>query len=191
MSGFEKSTFNKAAQKMYDIASAHGFHDSDGAEVTTGRMATFVANLHGEVSEFWEAARKGSLASLCDKDCGLTCAEEELADIEIRLMDTAVTLGVDLGSAIARGLDHNRENSCEGTGATVERMAMLVADLHGKIAQLGEAYQNRPSCVEEKLALIVIRVMDVAALLGIDLGRAVTRKSEYNSQRPYMHGKLA
>ena len=45
---------------------------------------------------------------------------------------------------------------------------------------------------EEELADIVIRAMDTAVVLGIDLGEAIARKSEYNRQRPFRNGeKLA
>jgi NTP pyrophosphatase (non-canonical NTP hydrolase) len=94
---------NVLATEMYEIADDHGFHDNDcqPVEDDLGRVASFVANLHGEVSELWEAARKGKLRAQCDKmNCNLSCAEEELADIMIRAMDTAVALGVDLGNAI-------------------------------------------------------------------------------------------
>jgi NTP pyrophosphatase (non-canonical NTP hydrolase) len=65
-------------------------------------------NLVGEVAELWEAYRNGQLDSPCDKKCELSCVEEELADIQIRLMDTAEQLGVNLGRAIARKAAYNR-----------------------------------------------------------------------------------
>jgi NTP pyrophosphatase (non-canonical NTP hydrolase) len=105
---------SEVAREMYDIAFEHGFHaDSpipgSGVPATTDRLAKFAANLHGEVSEFWEAARKGKLNSPCDKEgCDLTCAEEELADLAIRTMDCAVVLGVNLGAAIRKKSDYNR-----------------------------------------------------------------------------------
>lgn len=105
---------NEVARDMYRIAFEHGFHadsplpDSP-EEATVDRVAKFCANLHGEVSELWEAARKGNLNASCDKDgCFMTCAEEELADIAIRLMDTAVVLKVDLGKAIFNKSEFNR-----------------------------------------------------------------------------------
>ena len=83
----------------------HGFHEGEvvGPEAgTVERVAIFIANLHGECSELWEATRKGRLFENCDKDFAslglsvLNNAEEELADIVIRAMDTAHTLGVQL-----------------------------------------------------------------------------------------------
>ena len=71
-------------------------------------VATFDANMNGEISELWEAFRAGNLDKPCDKADkmtalglpGLTCAEEEMADIAIRLFDTAEFWGVDLEKAI-------------------------------------------------------------------------------------------
>jgi NTP pyrophosphatase (non-canonical NTP hydrolase) len=40
-----------------------------------------------------------------------------------------------------------------------------------------------------ELADIVIRVMDLSAKLGIDLGAVIKAKVEYNRSRPHKHGK--
>lgn len=44
-------------------------------------------------------------------------------------------------------------------------------------------------CFEDELADIVIRVFDLAASRGIDLGGHIAAKMRYNSLRPYKHGK--
>ena len=104
---------NSIAEEVYVIARDHGFHSDSptpgsGELATVDRVAKFCANIHGETSELWEAARKGNLNKPCDKDgCDLTCAEEELADLAIRVMDCAVVLGVDLGSAILKKSRYN------------------------------------------------------------------------------------
>ena len=94
-------TLNQLASKVYTIATAHGFHKGEyiGGQ-TVERMAAFVANLHGEVSELWEAVRKNKLFLQCDKPIPMNCAEEELADIVIRALDTAASLGIDIGRAV-------------------------------------------------------------------------------------------
>ena len=109
----ECEAFSVVAAKVFMIAKEHGFHDGDRVElVTLDRIAKFCANLHGEVSELWEAARKDNLYEPCDKKAKLTYAEEELADIIIRALDTARTLGVDIGAAIKLKSAYNeqREN---------------------------------------------------------------------------------
>lgn len=71
-------------------------------------VAVFVSNEHSEVSELWEAYRAGKLHEPCDKPgLGLTCAEEELADVVIRAMDASRALGVDLGAAVVAKHKYN------------------------------------------------------------------------------------
>lgn len=84
-----------------------GWHDDTMDDLTF--IKTTVSNIHGEVSELWEAARKHLLREPCDKADkmealglpALTCEEEELADIIIRCFDTAGRRGIDIGRAIA------------------------------------------------------------------------------------------
>ena len=103
----QKVAINLVAGEVFCIAKDLGFHKDDVIGVIPRNFGEWCANLHSEVSELWEAYRKRQLFEVCDKG-GLTCAEEELADIVIRAMDTAVVLGVDLGEAIARKSEYNR-----------------------------------------------------------------------------------
>jgi NTP pyrophosphatase (non-canonical NTP hydrolase) len=94
------------ANHLYKTAYDSGFHTNDDSNL--GRFAEYIANLHGEVSELWEAYRKGKLNEPCDKPIDLTCAAEELADIIIRALDTARGLNIDIGSAIAIKDEYNQ-----------------------------------------------------------------------------------
>lgn len=89
-------TLNALAIHVYGIAKSKGFHEEPVP------IAVACANLHGEVSELWEAYRRGLLDKPCDKKTAqtLTCLEEELADIIIRALDTAEENGVDIGRAV-------------------------------------------------------------------------------------------
>jgi len=79
------------------------------------RAAVFSANQHSEASEFWEAFRAGRLDLPCDKSPkmealglpGLTCAEEEIADEIIRLLDKAEIFGVDVAKAVSTKMTYN------------------------------------------------------------------------------------
>lgn len=79
-------------------------------------MAVTVANLHGEVSELWEAYRSGSLHKLCDKaekmgKIGLeplTSIEEELADIIIRALDAVHEYNIDIAKALVSKDSYNQ-----------------------------------------------------------------------------------
>lgn len=89
---------NEMGKSIYEFNKSMGWHSGP------PDMSKYLMNLHSEISEMWEAWRKGELDSLCDKapkmSHPLTCAEEELADILIRTLDTAVTFGVDLDRAV-------------------------------------------------------------------------------------------
>ena len=97
---------NELRDHLYEVAASKGFHDPD--QEAMG-MARYTSNLHGEVSELWEAYRHGTLDAPCNKAAEmkaaglpvLTCAEEEVADIFIRCLDTAKKLNVDVAHAVA------------------------------------------------------------------------------------------
>jgi len=117
MNQIEK-TLNSLAEDVYLNACMHGFHDGDSAKTDIELLAKWTANLHGEVSELWEAARKGQIEKDCDKEATivcpnvgirrLTCAEEELADIIIRALDTSSALDIDIGAAVIAKHEFNK-----------------------------------------------------------------------------------
>lgn len=98
-----RSALNVLADHVWSVSKSKGFKDEPVP------VSTSCANLHGEVSELWEAFRAGKLNEPCDKAEGmrklglepLTCAEEEIADVIIRALDTAKDLGIDAGRAVA------------------------------------------------------------------------------------------
>jgi NTP pyrophosphatase (non-canonical NTP hydrolase) len=106
-------SLNEWAREVHRIATEHGFHED---EANPHRIAQYIANLHGEVSELWEAFRTGTLTNWCDKlevmgELGLpalSCAEEEIADILIRTLDTAIGLGItDIESVVRAKSKYN------------------------------------------------------------------------------------
>jgi NTP pyrophosphatase (non-canonical NTP hydrolase) len=109
MNNLQAETIDIVANEMYDISQEHGFHKNETiGDATKERMAIFCANLHGEVSELWEATRKDVLNKPCDKTDEMTNVEEELADIVIRAFDTAVTLGISIGTAVKKKSKYNK-----------------------------------------------------------------------------------
>ena len=100
-----ETALSTIAIECWQNAEAHGFHNN-GANNTP---AVWVANLHGEISEFWEAYRLGKLVSPCDKPIPLNCAEEELADEIIRCLDVAKQMGLDIGRAVRIKHQYNLE----------------------------------------------------------------------------------
>lgn len=86
----------------------------------------------------------------------------------------------------------------------IERMCNL---LHTEVSEIYEAYregklrmpcdkfvamQNQGivglMCLEEELADIIIRVLDNAKHLGVNIELAVYRKMQFNETRPFRHG---
>jgi NTP pyrophosphatase (non-canonical NTP hydrolase) len=55
--------------------------------------------------------------------------------------------------------------------------------------ELGDPFQAM-TCAEEELADVIIRALDNAKMLDIDIATAVFRKSRYNESRPRLHGKV-
>lgn len=68
----------------------------------------WLVNLHTELSELWEAYERGALNQLCDKGIPLTCGEEEMADMFLRLVDAAGRAGIDLERAVEVKHEYNK-----------------------------------------------------------------------------------
>lgn len=109
--------FNLFRDVAYQEAANNGWHKNDKEDDGIPNFGAYIANLHSEASELWEAWRKGALNTRCDKadkmqyEHGLeplTCAEEEIADIIIRALDTAARLKIDVSKAILNKLLFNR-----------------------------------------------------------------------------------
>lgn len=108
---------NELRDLLHKDAKANGWHDNPNAE--TAYVAKTVANLHGEVSELWESYRNASFRGLCDKADDmqqngidpLTCCEEEMADIIIRVLDSCGRLGINIGRSVKSKAAYNRTRS--------------------------------------------------------------------------------
>ena len=92
--------FKAAERAIHKIAKSKGWHD------TPLDFPAFIANLHGEVSEAWEAYRKHNPDSEHLK--GFSAIEEELADCIIRIMDVAHENKLDIAHAILAKMKFNK-----------------------------------------------------------------------------------
>lgn len=107
------NTLNEIANIVHTNAKIKGFHPED--ETIHQFMANQCSNLHGEVSELWEAWRAGKEFDPCDKAEKMTeqgiyplnCSEEELADIIIRALDLSARLGIDISRAVLAKHQYN------------------------------------------------------------------------------------
>lgn len=98
-------TLNEIADAVHALAWEKGWHDAhENEDRFVERMCN---NLHDEVSEFHEAWRNNKLRDKCDKSIELNCAEEELADIIIRVLDNARKLEIDIQRAVEIKHEYN------------------------------------------------------------------------------------
>lgn len=87
-----------------------------------------------------------------------------------------------------------------GVGCDKHEVGCKIALIAGEAMELLEAWRlqdptgpcakdPRLSHVSEELADVVIRSLDLAAFMQIDLAYAIAVKLEHNSTRPYKHSK--
>jgi len=76
-----------------------------------------------------------------------------------------------------------------GFVTTLENLPARLMLVVTECAEVVEAWRKRDDQhIGEELADIVIRTVEIAASLGIDLERAMDEKHERNKNRPYLHG---
>lgn len=100
------NTLNEIAKAVHDLAWEKGWHSEE--ETRDAFIERACNNLHDEISELHEAWRNNEIDLPCDKAekmimAGLqplTCLEEEMADIIIRVLDNCKKLGVDIQRAV-------------------------------------------------------------------------------------------
>lgn len=92
-------------------AKAKGFHTRDGIAVdhhSPERIASRIALIHSELSEALECVTHGQMAITEGEHGKPEGLPIELADVAIRLLDLAESLGIDLESAMRQKHDYNR-----------------------------------------------------------------------------------
>lgn len=159
---------NELASHVYDVAASKGFHSGQ-PRPATWEVAAIVCDRIGTSSRAWEDHRKGK-----DSEMVLESDKPE----KFSLIDN-----------------------------DAKYFASFIMNLHGEVSELYEAFvENRLhepcdkaskmeemglsplNCAAEELADIIIRALDTAETLGIDIGEAIRVKSKYNESRPFRHG---
>lgn len=80
-------------------------------------------------------------------------------------------------------------------------IASKLALIHSEVSEALEALRDghikhwimsgKPEGLEIELADTIIRILDLAEALGLDMGKAVATKMAYNIERSYRHGGKA
>lgn len=158
-----KAVMATAQRDVHHTATEKGWWDDP------REFGTMIALVHSEASEALEAAR---------------LADNNIADEWYKYTPPAPSAPIpDFAKAAVARLAQVAARGYMSPGAPPP--GPLTADENGALRRAGYA---KPEGVPSELADIVIRAMDIAEFYGIDLGRAILEKMEYNQARPYKHG---
>jgi hypothetical protein len=184
-----ESKTKSLAEMAGEVAEANARHNWCDGEVP---FATAVVNMHGEISEAWEAWRKWELDDATGamdlavlggvKPASASKPEgvgSEFADILIRWLDDAVRFDMDLDA-------HLRCAPRPVSGSFPEDMQDL-HDLTSLWSLAGKGILGLCPA-EVQFGGILAFLYQCCEKYGIDLQAEYERKMAYNRQRPYRHG---
>lgn len=181
---------NELAAQCHNNAVQHGFWEQEYSDLH------YLCLVVSELMEAVEAHRKGERADMVGfktcmnndyqgevrhdwlaysyKACIKGSVEEELADAAIRLLDLAGARGCNLtsGERAARAVVVNTDSSFT---ENVFGIVCWIAEYDGKLAGL--------------INSTIVQLQNLCGILGADLWQHVQIKMQYNTNRPYKHGK--
>lgn len=184
---------NKLSKEIYRANKERGFHE---VKHSPEHLLCLVIS---ELMEAVEADRKNLKADVFDFEmcmCGVLeedyddqfkknfewsikdTVDDELADVVIRLLDTAGALGLALYSF--------SKDSCDyGTTKNVFENCLFTESIFIIIKRL----LNSPLSLNLAISSTIFDIENLCEVMNIDLWQHVELKLKYNSLRPYKHGK--
>jgi hypothetical protein len=157
---------------IHQNAVAHGWWDGGVASRNFNEILLLIV---GEVSELHESFRLDTLLKPCDKKIGLTCLEEEGADIVIRLLDAMGAYGVEIRSDVYPW----PKDADTALGEICFEIVETITDIR--------RHRNEWDKYAEK---VIGLTMTLLWQYRRDLIHAIDVKHEYNKTRPYRHGGM-
>lgn len=104
-------TVAELQRESYDTACAKGWHDEDETPPAPIQVIAWMGLVCSEAAEAIEDARKGRMATTIREDGKPEGIGSELADIVIRVCDSAGALGIDMEAELRAKLAFNRTRS--------------------------------------------------------------------------------
>lgn len=160
-------TLTEYAQEIADINRANGWYDVERP------FDDDIALLHSEISEMYEGHRKGDAANVA----------EEMADILIRLLDTAHRYRLDVSELSEYGRYYSEPRAGRGpVGEDAARLHKLVSSM----------YSASPNGLDSFWYAFWGQAVDylyrMASAHGVDLLAEMDKKLVKNRARGYRHG---
>lgn len=159
--------FEQLCERAHENSKSKGFWNPDpatGGSPDNVHLPTKFLLTISELCELFEAYRRGHLDAMCDKEATV---------IDPKVTTPYITRCRDCGG---------KGDVPDHTGAEV---VCRPCKGRGNMTVTGV---RRLTNEEEEMADVVIRVADYCGYRGIDLGRAILSKMNYNATRPHMHG---
>lgn len=104
-------TVAELQRESYETATAKGWHDEDETPPAPIRVIAWMGLVCSEAAEAIEDARKGRMSTTIREDGKPEGLGSELADIIIRVCDSAGALGIDMEAELRAKLAFNRTRS--------------------------------------------------------------------------------
>ena len=190
-------SLNELAAELRALAELKGFRENIKDPTGIEAVGIYVANFHGEASELWEAARAGKLSEPCDKADKmaalgiepLTCLEEELADMIIRVLDIGDVFGVDIDDAVENGIASRLvDELCLPRDTDIHSVAAMVNAYHAAADDVTAWTRLTPGLMARHVGTLLCIARHIADVFGLDWYEAMVRKHEFNKTRPFRHG---